>query len=104
MRLTTIMAIAAAALVASAAAASAFEVQSEAAAGSLGNPSNFDLAPEFGTSVLERFADNDDPKKAGKLQVFGTDIPNYGIPNYIPGPGNETPYWVYSSPYFRSSR
>jgi hypothetical protein len=102
MRLTLMMATTAAALMLSATGASAFEVQSEATPGSLGNPSNFDLAPEFGTSVLERFADNDDSKKQGKLQVFGTDIPTYGIPNYIPGPPNETPYWVYTSPYFRS--
>ena len=103
MRLTIMMATAAVALML-AGTASAFEVQSETAPGTLGNPSNFDVVPEFGTTVLERFADNDDPTKGGKLQVFGTDLPNYGIPNYIPGPSNETPYWVYSSPYFRSLR
>jgi len=106
MRLTMLMASAFAAAMLSATAAPAFEVQTGTSPGSVASGTNFDLAPDLDSTsiVLERFADDDDPNKPGKLQVFGNDVSTYGIPNYIPGPARETPYWVYTSPYFRSLR
>lgn len=85
----------------------AFELDSPSPVGGIGG-ANFDLginpdAPGAGT-VLERFADGDSKGKPGKLQVFGDDLPTYGMPNYIPGPPNEAPNWVYSTPAFRATR
>jgi hypothetical protein len=85
----------------------AFELDSPSPVGGIGG-ANFDLGidpslPEAGT-VLERFADGDTKGKPGKLQVFGDNLPTYGMPNYIPGPPNEAPNWLYSTPAFRTAR
>lgn len=87
--------------------ASAFEIDSPDPVG--GAPS-FNLnvdefnRPQAGT-VLERFADTDEKGKPGTLQVFGNDLGGtYGIPNTIPGPGDMTPAWFYSTPTFRAAR
>jgi len=102
MRLTIMVASAVAML---ATAAQAFEVQTDALPAATGDAANLGFIPNLDGSsmVLERFADSDDPTKPGKFQAFGNDIQTYGIPNYIPGPNAETPYWVYSTPGFRSS-
>jgi hypothetical protein len=88
-------------------AAQAFELDSPSPAGGIG-AANFDIdipgVNQPGGTVLERFADQDGKDKQGKLQVFGNDIGGtYGLPNTIPGPGNETPSWYYSTPTFRAA-
>lgn len=89
------------------ASAGAFELDSESPSGGIGG-ANFEIdipgvTAKSGT-VLERFADRDDKNKEGKLQAFGDNLGGgYGLPNYIPGPPNETPGWYYSTPSFRAA-